>query len=364
MRIAEPSHPGSGLPADFNANVDAPLLPEMPAEVHAGFSLAQLLERSGKVLNRHLENMLKCQAGVPRDLQGSPAEILAQYFSSTEFAEQTHAKRIRSLMWTHQMRQTGMVFNLCLDTLPMEQRQPLYDEQDRILDEHRRMSVPDEIADEFDARVNSSVEFFDKLIDLIDLIKKGYLGGYEYIMDAYSDFFVDFNELITARLKDWVVGEDQGNGVWLYNGPLRTALNELIKKYSHPNPASVLFPKPGKEGVSREEAKKWLDTLGLPDACLKLNSDGSYCVVIDTGPLWTMRDSLPPGGGNDSVYFDNARFQAWQTGFNAQEERLKNTLQSFTQKYSNANSYHDNFSKTLSSHLNQFFDMLKAMLNF
>jgi invasin D len=39
-------------------------------------------------------------------------------------------------------------------------------------------------------------------------------------------------------------------------------------------------------------------------------------------------------------------------------------LQSFTQKYSNANSYHDNFNKTLSSHLNQYSDMLKAMLNF
>lgn len=62
--------------------------------------------------------------------------------------------------------------------------------------------------------------------------------------------------------------------------------------------------------------------------------------------------------------WDTAKFQAWQTGFNAQEERMKNMLQSFTQKYSNANSYHDNFNKTLSSHLNQFSDMLRAMLNF
>jgi len=361
MRIAESSHPSSSLPADFNANVDAPLPPEMPPEVHAGFSLAQLLERSGKVLNRNLENMLKCPAGVPRDLQGSPAEILAQYFSSTEFAEQTHAKRIRSLMWTHQMRQTGMVSNLCLDTLPMEQRQPLYDEQDRILDEYRRMSVPDEIADEFDARVNSSNDFFDKLIDLIDLIKNGYLAGYEHILEAYSDFFADFNEQVIAKMKDWIEGADEGKSVWLHTGPLGNALTDLIDKYSHPNPASVLFPKPGNEGASREEAEKWRKALGLPDSCLKRNPDGSYCVVIDTGPLLSMRGSLPPIG---AVKWDTAQFQAWQAGFNAQEERMKNTLQSFTQKYSNANSYHDNFNKTLSSHLSQFSDMLKAMLNF
>ncbi|MNI26059.1 Cell invasion protein SipD [compost metagenome] len=361
MRIAESSHPSSRLPADFNANVDAPLPPEMPPEVHAGFSLAQLLERSGKVLNRHLENMLKCPAGVPRELQGSPAEMLAQYFSSAEFAEQIHAKRIRSLMWTHQMRQSATVFTLCLDTLPMEQRQQLYAEQDRILDDLRRMSVPDEIADEFDARVNSSNEFFDKLIDLIDLIKNGYLAGYEHIIDAYSDFFAEFNEEVTAKMKDWIKGVNDGKEVELSTGALKRAINRLIDKYSHPNPASVLFPEPGKEGASREEAKKWQEALGLPDSCLKRNPDGSYCVVMDTGPLLIMRASL-------SVYewdtWDNAKFQAWQTGFNAQEERMKNTLQSYTQKYSNANSYHDNFNKTLSSHLSQFSDMLKAMLNF
>jgi invasin D len=361
MKIAESSHPGNSLPADFNAIVDAPLPAEIPVEVHAGFSLIQLLEVSVKALNRNLENMLKCPAGVPRELQGSPAEILAQYFSSAEFAEQVHAKRIRSLMWTHQMRQSGTVFNHCIETLPMEQREQLCDEKDRILDELRDMSVPDEIADEFDLRINSSNEFFDKLLDLIDLIKNGYLAGYEHIIAAYSNFFSDFNAEITAKMKDWINGANEGKDVNLNAGELRTALHNLIAKYSHPNPASVLFPEPGKGGVSRAEAEKWREALGLPASCLKQNSDGSYCVVIDTGPLWRMRDSVSSGNW---VTWDTAKFQAWQTGFNAQEERMKNMLQSFTQKYSNANSYHDNFNKTLSSHLNQYADMLKAMLNF
>jgi invasin D len=361
MRIAEPSLPANSVPADFNAIVDTPLPPEMPVEVHAGFSLAQLLERSAKALNRNLENMLKCPAGVPRELQGSPAENLAQYFASAEFVEQIHAKRIRSLMWTHQMRQSGTVFTHCLETLPMEQRQQLYAEQDRILDDLKRMSVPDEIADKFAAGLNSSNEFFDKLLELIDLIKNGYLAGYEHIIAAYSDFFADFNAEITAKLKDWIEGANDGKEVKLNAGALRDALTRLIEKYTHPNPASVLFPEPGKGGATREESENWRKALGLPASCLKQNADGTYCVVIDTGPLWTMKSSLPSGG---TVTWDTAKFQAWQTGFNAQEERMKNTLQSFTQKYSNANSYHDNFNKTLSSHLNQFSDMLKAMLNF
>ncbi|WP_095051959.1 IpaD/SipD/SspD family type III secretion system needle tip protein [Pseudomonas sp. Irchel s3b2] len=361
MKIADSTPPGRMPSADFNPVAEPPRPPEMHAEIHAAFSMTQLLERSVKALNRNYENMLKCPTGVAKGLEGGSAEALAQHFTSAEFVEQIQAKRIRSQMWTQQIKQCGMVFTHCLETLPMEQRQQLYDEQNRILGELRRMPVPDEIADGFDARLNSSSDFFDKLLELIDLIKNGYLAGYEHIIAAYSDFFADFNAQITAKLKDWIEGASDGKEVKLNADALRTALNNLLAKYSHPNPLAVLFPKPGSDGASREEAENWRKALGLPASCLKQNADGTYCVVMDTGPLSTMLGSLPAGG---TVTWDTARFQAWQTGFNAQEERMKNTLQSFTQKYSNANSYHDNFNKTLSSHLNQFADMLKAMLNF
>ncbi|MNU48650.1 Cell invasion protein SipD [compost metagenome] len=363
MRITELSTPGNSLLADLNVTIDVPLPPEMPVEVHAGFSLAQLLERSVKALNRNLENMLKCPAGVPKGLEGASAETLAMSFSSAEFAEQIQAKRIRWEMWAQQVKQCGKVFIHCSNTLPMEQRQQLLDEQNRIFGGLLGKSLPNEIADEFDVRVKSSNEFFDKLLELIDLIKNGYLAGYEHIIAAYSDFFSDFNAEILAKMKDWIKGGDDGKEVTLLTGELRAALKSLIKKYTHPSPDSVLYPDPEKGGVSREEADAWRKALGLPESCLKKNADGTYCVVIDIGPLTTMLDSVPnPWVG--MVVWDTAKFQAWQTGFNSQEERMKNMLQSFTQKYSNANAYHDNFNKTLSSHLNQYADMLKAMLNF
>jgi invasin D len=216
---------------------------------------------------------------------------------------------------------------------------------------------PPEIAEAFDLIINSSNDFFDKLLDLINLIKNGYLAGYEHIIAAYSDFFADFNDEITAKMQEWIEGANDGKEVKLNAGALRTALQALIDKYSHPNPKSVLFPKPGEGGASKEEAEKWRVALGLPANCLKANGDGTWCVVMDVEPLLNMKNSLPSG---NIVTWDTAKFQAWQTGFNAQEERMKNMLQSFMQKYS----YHDNFNKTLSSHLNQYADMLKAMLNF
>jgi len=348
--------------ADSNVATDAPPPPEMPVEMHTGFSLTQLLDRSMQTLNRNLGNGLKIQFDMAKAMDRLIADSSAQAFVA-EFLEQTHTRRIRHLMHVHQMRQCATVFQHCAETLPVERQRELEKEKDQILQRLALTDVPLEIEEEFRAELKSSNDFFDKLLDLIDLIKNGYLEGYEHILKAYSDFFADFNKEITAKLTDWIHGIDDGKAVRVNVRELREALDNLIRKYTHPSPDSVLYPDPKKGGVSWKEADDWRKALGLPESCLKQNADGTYCVVMDIGPLQTMRNSVP-SGGDDWVTWDTAKFQAWQTGFNAQEERMKNLLQSLTQKYSNANSYHDNFNKTLSSHLNQYADMLKAMLNF
>lgn len=350
--------------ADSNVATDAPPPPEMPVEMHTGFSLTQLLDRSMQTLNRNLGNGLKIQFDMAKAMDRLIADSSAQAFVA-EFLEQTHTRRIRHLMHVHQMRQCATVFQHCAETLSVERQRELEKEKDQILERLVLTDVPLEIEEEFHAELKSSNDFFDKLLELIDLIKNGYLEGYEHILKAYSDFFVDFNKDITAMLKEWIQGGNDGKEVHLNVGALRAALENLMKKYTHPSPDSVLYPDPEKGGVSWKEADDWRKALGLPESCLQQNADGTYCVVIDTGPLETMIKGLPT---TDPLFpwvtWDTAKFQAWQTGFNAQEERMKNMLQSFTQKYSNANSYHDNFNKTLSSHLNQCADMLKAMLNF
>jgi invasin D len=336
--------------------------PEISAATQSVANPTESLERSVKKLNRYFDRALACSLDLTRMMKGPFAEGLEKK-TLAEFAELTRTQHIRSQMWMSQLCQCFSVMTYSTQTAPLNdiQVKQLNDKQSETLRALRTENRPREVADGFSAGINSSNDFFEKLLELIDLIKNGYLAGYEHIIAAYSDFFADFNAEITAQMKDWIQGGEDGKNVTLDAGALRTALTNLINKYTHPNPASVLFPKPGDGGASKEEAENWLKALGLPSSCLKQNADGTWCVVIDTGPLTTMINSLPAGG---AVTMDTAKFNAWQTGFNAQEERLKNMLQSLTQKYSNANSYHDNFNKTLSAHLNQFADMLKAMLNF
>ncbi|WP_249410653.1 IpaD/SipD/SspD family type III secretion system needle tip protein [Pseudomonas sp. St316] len=316
-------------------------------------------------LNRSLANMLRAPFNA-KPLEGMSTESLVQQLIP-DLLEQIHAKRDRAQMWVQRARQCCAVMSHSMNTTLLDDSRlrQLNDEQDQILRSLKNVidqGPPPEVADALEAGINSSNDFFEKLLELIDMIKNGYLAGYEHIIGAYTDFFADFNAEITAKMKDWVNGANDGKDVKLNAGALRAALTNLIAKYTHPKSASVLFPKPGDPGANKEEAEKWRKALGLPDSCLKENADGTWCVVIDLGPLTIMKNSLPSSGG--TVTWNTAQYNQWQTGFNAQEDRLKNMLQSLTQKYSNANSYHDNFNKTLSAHLNQFADMLRAMLSF
>lgn len=316
-------------PQDVVAGLESPSLQDLPATVHPALSTGQLLSETVTALSR--------------DLAQAPGDKVAD----------SQKRDLR-------LRQSAGLHALFRETLATPQRQRLDDRQRDILLDLKSSGLPDANADRVDVGPKASNDFFARLRDLIDLIKKGYLEVYSHIIEAYSGFFSAFNDRITAKMKDWIEGANEGKEIKLNVGALKAALQQLMDDYSAP-PKSVLFPAPGEPGASQEEAKKWLKALNLPDSCLLEKKHGSFSVVMDTTPLSTMLGSLPADG---SVTWDTARFQAWQTGFNAQEERMKNTLQSYTQKYSNANSYHDNFNKTLSSHLSQYADMLKAMLHF
>ncbi|WP_273826064.1 IpaD/SipD/SspD family type III secretion system needle tip protein [Pseudomonas asplenii] len=220
----------------------------------------------------------------------------------------------------------------------------------------RQWSIVDELGDGIRAPGEKSLPqaptFFDKLIELINLIGERYLNIYKGIVDKFSAFFDAFNSQITSKLQQWMEAVNEGKDIELDVGELKKALEALLAELD-----DELFK------GSKEDAAKWCEALGLPASCLRDNGDGTWSVLIDRSPLTQMLDDLGAFklDGNGKVVLDSASFQAWQTGFNAQTERLKNKLQELTQKYSSANTTYDNFIKVLSNHINQFTEMLKAM---
>lgn len=224
------------------------------------------------------------------------------------------------------------------------------------------MSAPQVMADP--KKTVEDKVLWEKIAKAIGQIGEEYLGVYENVVSNYTDFYTAYSNIL-SQLGSWITPGADGNKVKLNVGALQTALEKLKTDYSLPNKGAVLFPTQsesgGTTGTDIDTAKQWAKELGLPDTCVKQSQDGKYVVVVDLTPVDNMiRDVKALGSG--VVELDNAKFQAWQSGFKAQEENLKNTLQTLTQKYSNANSLYDNLVKVLSSTISSCLETAKSFL--
>lgn len=201
------------------------------------------------------------------------------------------------------------------------------------------------------------VGFFENMIDLIGLIDTKYRGPYTHILESYQKFFGAFSSKITGNMQWWINGADEGKKVTINGGEFHRELDKLISDFSLPNAAAVLFPKLGQPAATLEEAQLWHAALGLPTGLVALLPTGGFGVVMDLTPI----NAIKAGTPRNYQVWDTAKFQAWQHGFNAQEERMKNQLQSFTQKYSSASSLYDSINNRLSANLKEYTEMLKHM---
>lgn len=204
----------------------------------------------------------------------------------------------------------------------------------------------------------ASGDFFETLQGTINFIKEDYLAIYEQALTNYSNFYKEFNEKIMANMGKWITGSSDGKSVDIHP-TLYHEIEKLILKYNQGGGSGALFTPPGNKPMPALTLQSWANTLG----------GGAYVhnssVHMQESALDSMLNALPkPSSSNPQpIKMEVSKFQAWQSGFNSQESALKNNLQLLTTKYANANSYHENFNKILSSQLSQYSEMLKAMAN-
>ncbi|EAZ4875267.1 SPI-1 type III secretion system needle tip complex protein SipD [Salmonella enterica] len=209
----------------------------------------------------------------------------------------------------------------------------------------------------------SDVDIWNMVSQNISAIGENYLGVYENVVAVYTDFYQAFSDIL-SKMGGWLSPGKDGNTVKLNVNALKSEISDLINKYKQPNKNTILFPSQTSSSVTtatKAEAEQWIKELNLPDSCLKASGSG-YVVLVDTGPLEKMVSDLNGIGSGSALELDNAKYQAWQAGFKAQEENLKTTLQTLTQKYSNANSLYDNLVKVLSSTISSSLETAKSFL--
>ncbi|QIU92570.1 type III secretion system needle tip protein SctA [Yokenella regensburgei] len=201
----------------------------------------------------------------------------------------------------------------------------------------------------------SDSELWERISNYIGKINGEYLSVYESIVSEFTKIFSLFTSDLLGKMDQWINGKDN-NTVKVKVNQMVSVITALMMKARE----TVLFPpeSSGKKAVSYEEAKKWAADLGL--GCKVSEVDGGYVVTVDPQPFADMIPSF--SGPNEDVEVDMAKFQAWQTKFNAQHEKLKSIMQVLTQKYSTANSIYDNLVKVLSSTVSSCLDAAKTFL--
>jgi type III secretion system IpaD/SipD/SspD family effector len=188
----------------------------------------------------------------------------------------------------------------------------------------------------------SSFEIWADLSKAIKGINDDYLSLYEKAVREYTEFYREFSKIL-AELGNYINQGKDENYVKVDVDKLLARLQALMDKYQ----GTTLF------SGSSDEAKAWAERLGLPASCV----DGGT-VKLDLGPIQSMIKALE-GIKNEATKdpgLSSAKFQAWKAGFSAQEENLKNTMQTMGQKYSNAHSLYDNLVQVLSKTISAMLD--------
>lgn len=224
--------------------------------------------------------------------------------------------------------------------------------------------------------------FFEGLNGLIEVIQKEYLGIYQNAAQKYSQFNSDFKKTVLAAKGDWIKAKNDGKDIEISSLMVEKIKNFLLEYKSGGKKSNAVLYPPYAYGAptirpTHEQALRWAQAMDLPISCLQYSNGGpnSYWkVLIDFTPLEKMRDSLQPLVNGkpptkpdgkplpgETVVWDSAKYQAWDTGFNSQVSELDNKWQMYTTKYSNANAYYGNFNELLSSLRRSLSNMLLQM---
>ncbi|EIC82002.1 IpaD/SipD/SspD family type III secretion system needle tip protein, partial [Serratia sp. M24T3] len=183
--------------------------------------------------------------------------------------------------------------------------------------------------------------FVDQICNIIDTTKLEYYDAFERALAKYIEYYKKFSDIV-AKMSSYIHSVDDEGQLRYDFMDLKTSLIELQNDYTEHSENNILYPKnwDDRVNVTHEDALKWTKDMGLPNTCIKTITDKItgkiyYVINIDPSPLQTMIDNIKHGDKNN-YKLSNTEYQAWLTGFNAQEDQIKTTVQSLTGRYGNA----------------------------
>ncbi|HXD07275.1 MAG TPA: IpaD/SipD/SspD family type III secretion system needle tip protein [Burkholderiaceae bacterium] len=185
--------------------------------------------------------------------------------------------------------------------------------------------------------------FLQNMNDRIGDINKAYVGTHAQVVEKYTQLFSEL-VAVSAKVGDAVsANPDKENEMRFKAFMLREELQSILDRWAS---QPLAGPMPA------DQVEYWRSEFGIK------GSGGQ--LFADMDPITKMRDQLPvppplpPSFPSDfyrhvPVTWDNARFQAWQTGFNGLKEQVQTKVTELSQKYQRSLEIFDKLVQILSS---------------
>lgn len=188
------------------------------------------------------------------------------------------------------------------------------------------------------------------MAEAIKNIRTNYVDFYAGLMQKYTEMYEAYNEYVQKASADAVKAGEDGNNVYFNNNTMKGGYDKFDNTVKGMDLGSV------DNWDKMTDAQKASMTATLEPAFKVDQSTGKISFNLDQ---YNGRPYYPSDGGGK---VSTSSYQAWLASFNAVGTGLQSNMQSFAQRYTQANSTFDNLNKVLSGAISSMADSAKDVL--
>jgi len=188
------------------------------------------------------------------------------------------------------------------------------------------------------------------MAEAIKNIRTNYVDFYAGLMQKYTEMYEAYNEYVQKASADAVKAGEDGNNVDFNNNTMKGGYDKFNNAVNGMDLGSVA------NWDKMTDEQKASMTATLEPAFKVDQSSGKISFNLDQ---YNGRPYYPSDGGGK---VSTSSYQAWLASFNAIGTGLQSNMQSFAQRYTQANSTFDNLNKVLSGAISSMADSAKDVL--
>ncbi|MCS3431535.1 IpaD/SipD/SspD family type III secretion system needle tip protein [Klebsiella sp. BIGb0407] len=199
----------------------------------------------------------------------------------------------------------------------------------------------------------SYAEIWLSIAIFIAHVKDDYVDFYADLMQKYTEMYESFNENVLKASSDAVSAGDDGNNVSFDTQKMQAGYDAFQKDVDRLN--AELGSVEGWDKMTDDEKKRMTITL---EPAYKVDNNGKISFNMDQ--YNSVSGSYPSGIKNGKV--STVSYNSWLVTFNAAGSAFQSNMQSFAQRYSQANNNFDTLNKIMSSAISSLADSAREVL--